>query len=271
VTLRLVRIFRAPDFSLVISKSTFTQIFDLMKADPAIKHMICRHYDGFHEYHGDGFRLTRFIGNALSALVWTFDPMTMTTTALFLERRTSLVQFQKFVDVLWEHRRHIHTPSVLCLVACTSAQHFFEYETKRWERETIRYIEYQTGFGPHLSSGCRTDPAGMVRKFDTTQLVRWVQAVSEAAGNVGNRVRHHAISRVLLELIRKEHENDELHRISGQTLRSYQSSLEALAVAVPTVERQISAHSEYVVYLKDRAERLSTVVSMLIAHKLKSS
>ena len=114
--LRIVCIFRHLDVSLCISKASFTRIFDSMKADPSVKYMICRDYDGFHEFHGDGFRLTRFQGNSLYAVVWTFDPDTVTTTALFLDRRRHT--FASFTNVLREYSNLACTPSLLNFVSC---------------------------------------------------------------------------------------------------------------------------------------------------------
>ncbi|RYO78870.1 hypothetical protein DL766_010311 [Monosporascus sp. MC13-8B] len=265
VTLRLVRIRRELDVSLVISQASFTQVFDLMKADPSIKYMICRDYDGFHEYHADGFRLTRFIGTSLYALVWTFDPTSMATTALFLDRRRQ--SFPKFVDVLWEFRSCIYTPSLLGFVSCYFLLLFFDHETGGWELETIRHVERQTGFGPHPTGWRGLEPLDLVEKFHINQLTSWLQAVTEVAGNVGSRARHQRTSLALLETIREERENGKHHGISGHALGGYQDSIRVIGEAIPSVERHMSTYIDFLVYLKDRAERLSGVLFALLTHE----
>jgi hypothetical protein len=261
-TLRLVCIPRNLDISLGISKSSFTRILEGMKADPSIKYMICRDYDGFHEYNGDGFRLTRFMGTALYALVWTFDPASMTTTALFLDRRREC--FPRFVDNLSAFRSYIHTPSLLCFQSCHFLVQFFDYETGVWEITTVQHIEGNTGFGPHPTGWRGAEPRAFVQKFHIDQLTSWLQAVTEVAGNASNRLRQIENSRVLLELIRKEHDSGEYHGIPSSTLGTYESSVKSLLEALPSVERHMSTCMDYVIYRKERAERLAGVVRIFV-------
>ncbi|KAK4233587.1 hypothetical protein C8A03DRAFT_38692 [Achaetomium macrosporum] len=249
-TLRVVRIRRRGP-GLVISQSAFTQIFEWMKADPAIKYMICQDYDGFHEYRGEGYRLTRFFETGLYALVWTFDPVSMTTTAIFLNRRTTPGLFEQFVNVLWEYRSHIHTPPLLCFVSCYFLLQFFDREINRWDFGTIRHIEQETGFRPdRVAEAVFIFPSQDVLKSDIDQLASWLRAVNEVAINLSNVTRHETNSQVLLGVVLNEHESGEHPGISGEALARCRSSLRALAEAVPSVERHLSLYIEYILYLK---------------------
>ncbi|OIW32029.1 hypothetical protein CONLIGDRAFT_678461 [Coniochaeta ligniaria NRRL 30616] len=71
-TFRAIRMDRNLDVSLNISKACFVQLFDAMRADPAVKYMICHDYDGFHEFSDKGYLTTRFIGTPIYAILWTY-------------------------------------------------------------------------------------------------------------------------------------------------------------------------------------------------------
>lgn len=256
--LRIVCIRRHLDVSLCISKPSFTRIFDSMKADPSVKYMICRDYDGFHEFHGDSFRLTRFLGNNLYALVWTFDPDTVTTTALFLDRRRHA--FARFTDVLREYSNLACTPSLLSFVSCYCLLQCFDLETGGWELGTVRTVEERTGFGPHPTGYRGLEPLSLVKNFDINQLTSWLQAVNEVAGNAGNRIRHMNTCLSVLKMMCEEHRRGEQHGISGQALDRCQDSLAIIIEAVPVVEQHMLTYMDYLSFFKDRSERLSTVV-----------
>jgi len=257
-SLRLVSIRRDLDVTLCISKSSFTTIFHSIKAHPSIKYTICRDYDGFHEFCGDGFRLTRFLGNPLYALVWTFDPDTMTTAAMFLDRRRHT--FTKFTNMLREHSSLISTPSLLAFVSSYFLLQFFDLETGGWELNTVRTVEERTGFGPHPTGYRGLEPLTLVQSYDISQLTSWLQAMSEVAGNASNRARHVRMCLSVLKKIGDEHERREDHGIPGQVAERHRHSLAAIAKAIPQVEQHILTYIDYLMYLKDRSERLCTVV-----------
>ncbi|GAB1320948.1 hypothetical protein MFIFM68171_11158 [Madurella fahalii] len=264
-SLKLVCIPRQLDITLVISKSTFTEILESMKANPVVKYLICRDYDGFHEYRCDGFRLTRFIGTALYALVWTFEPRTMTTIGLFLDRRKQT--FDKFCSALSAYQNHISTPSVLCFVSCHFLLQFYDSEAGGWELDAIRHIEEQTGFGPHGVGWRGVEPIDLAKKLNINQLTSWLQAINEIATHAGSRIRHQKGSTFVLERIRMEYETREYYGVSGHALRRYQDSLAALAEVIPALERQLTVYLEYTAYFKERAERLSSVMFALLTHR----
>ena len=116
------------------------------------------------------------------------------------------------------------------------------------------------GFGLHPTGWREAEPRAFVQKFHIDQLTSWLQAVTEVAGNASKRVRQIANSRVLLKLIREEHDNGECHGIPTSALGTYESSVKSLLEALPSVERHMSTCMDYVVYRKERAERLAGVV-----------
>jgi hypothetical protein len=262
-TLKLLRIGRQPDMSLTISSEVFNDLFYCMKADPSVKYMICRNYDGFHEYHGPGFLLTRFIGTSLYALVWTFDPSTLITRMLFLQRHNRQATFPLFIDHVRTHRTYVCMPSFPCFLSCHFLLHISDHDAGGWELGVIRHVEEQTGFGAHPFGWRGVEPLKLVEKFNINQLTSWLQAVNEVATNASNRIRHQNNSYLLLDVIKAEHKNGGQHYgiLPGAALQPYQEKMEELIEALPAVERHIAAYIDFMVYFKQRADRLSSVVS----------
>ncbi|KAM7205229.1 hypothetical protein V8F33_001060 [Rhypophila sp. PSN 637] len=264
-SLKLARIHRTPDAGLIIPRVIFNQIFKFMKADPSVKYLISRDYDGFHEFYTEGFLLTRFVGNGSYALVWTFDPITLATTALFINRRRDL--FEEFTRVLSEYTTLMSTPSLLCFVSAYFLIRTFDTETGGWELPTIQHIEGKTGFGPHPSGWRGVAPLEYVNRFDINQLTSWLQAVNEVAGNIVNRGRHQKLGLKLLAMIHDEYTRGETFGLTTtSSIDRGKADLEVLQKAIVPIQRHISSYIEYCEYLKDRAERLANVLFALLTH-----
>lgn len=256
---RVIRIDRELDVSLNISKACFAQIFDAMGADPAVKYMICHDYDGFHEFSAQGYLTTRFIGTAINAIVWTFDPVYTVTRALFIRRR--LEHFNSFVEILRAFQSHIYTPWLPGFVSSYLMLQWSDRETSDFELQVVRHIEEKTGFGPQPSGMRGLQAAGMGSKFDINVLTSWSQAVNEVSGNIGNKMRHQNISRTVLGMIIEARNLKHGAELPDGVAEKHMHSLEELSLAVPLLDRQLNAYLDYLSYLKDRAERLSAVVS----------
>ncbi|KAM7201957.1 hypothetical protein V8F20_004665 [Naviculisporaceae sp. PSN 640] len=264
-TLKLASIHRTSGPRLMISSSAFNRIFASMKADPSVKYMICQDYDGFHEYQSDGFLLTRFTGNAMYALVWTFDPVTLTTSALFINRWA--IMFDQFTNVLYEFRTLMCTPSLLCFVSAFFLIRDFDKSTGGWELATIQHIEGKTGFGPHPTGWRGVEPLSYIHRFDINQLTSWLQATNEIAGNAVNRSRHQKNGLKLLAMIKEEDARGETFGlITASSVTRGKADLRELANAVVPLQRHISSYLEYSEYLKDRSARLANVLFALLTH-----
>lgn len=258
-SLKLLRIDRDLDVTLSIAKDCFEGIFDIMRADPSVKYMICEDYDGYHEFNGEGYLPTRFIGTGTYAIFWTFDAFTFTTRAVFIRRRLYEF-FYLFSNVLRAHKSHIYNPWCLGFVSCYVTLHWSDRETSLFELKGLRHIEDKTGFGPVGKRGLK--PVGMEGRFDINTLTSWSQVVNEVAGNIGNKVRHQKVSLTVLGLIAKDDGLDGIDNLPQDTLRKYRDSLDNLRRALPLLERHLATYLDFLGYLKDRSERLSAVVSL---------
>ncbi|KAL8346215.1 hypothetical protein RB601_004004 [Gaeumannomyces tritici] len=273
-TLRIAHITRKLDVSLEISQKSFLSLLATMRADSCVRYYICHDYDGFHTHGGGGGAAatpsgaggsstltTRFLGTLLYALVWTFDPCTLTTLVLFLNRR--LHTFLGFVDTLRALRLHLAAgPSLPGFASGLFLTREFDHQTGRWELGTLREVETETGFGPHPHARANT-----ARNFDIQQLTNWVQAVGEVGGNMDNRMRHMRVARGVLEVVKSEGADPpDLEFRGGDARRRYLEASAALAEAVPVMDRRMATYIDYLAYLSVRAQRLSAVLFAQLTH-----
>lgn len=288
-SLKVLCIDREHNVSLGISSACFYDVFSVMRADPAATYLIRQDYDGFHEFHEEKYLLTRFIGTPIYALLWTFDPATHATRAIFIQRRWA--PYEEFKSVLVAHRDHIACPWLPGFASCHMLLRWTDRETEKGEHQTIWNIEISTGFGPYVPGNVKWKIKKGELAFDIGTLTDWSQAVNEAAGNLTNKIRHLKISQKVLELIAQEHKTvyseerergafrfereghntvlskdsqSELQAIAAEhrRVRGSQRALHELGRAVPVLQRQSDTFLEFLAYLHDRSERLSDVVSL---------
>ncbi|KAJ5728596.1 uncharacterized protein N7483_003104 [Penicillium malachiteum] len=228
-----------------------------MRIDPYFLYLICQDYDGFHYSKGPNNLLTAFIGTPTYGLVWTsqWQPTSTSTIALFLPRRSNT--FSQFNDVLEVFKNLAHTPCLLAYVSMVHTLQFFDEETKMREYARIRLVEDSTGYGPN--------PPKAVRRFSVSELTLWSQTTGEIQGNIYNKLRHHKTSRTLLDFVSDECqlldiEVDDCHPQCRDNMRR-------LAETIPVLKRQMDASEAYLQYLRDRAEKLSSVLIALLGHE----
>ncbi|KAH8912437.1 hypothetical protein BR93DRAFT_963612 [Coniochaeta sp. PMI_546] len=236
-----------------------------MRADPAVKYMICHDYDGFHEFNAQGYLVTRFIGTGIYAILWTFDPVHMATRVLFIRRR--LEPFTNFIKTLRAFQPHIYTPWLPGFLSSYLLLQWSDRETSEFELRVVRHVEERTGFGPQPSGKRGLQAAGMEGKFDINVLTSWSQAVNEVSGNISNKIRHQKISRAVLGMITEARGLGHGEGTSESRVEKQKQSLEELSRAVPLLERQLNTYLDYLSYLNDRAERLSAVLFALLTHE----
>ncbi len=260
-TLKLFSIDRALDVTLGISKDVFHEVFKLMHADPSVLYMIHRDYDGFHEYHGPGYDVTRFVGTPLYGLFWTFDCRTCTTTGIFFHRQWDT--FRQLGDVLRTYQEQIYYSHVLSFVSVLFLLEWFDMRTSTIELAWIQEIENHTGFGPYRAKAKLDKPA--LRKFDINELTQWSQRIGEVAGNMTNKLRHQRNSQLMLDLLKKDDpfavgDRRVVEEMPPELRALYERNRQLLIDAIPSVEKHMLTYAEYLAYLKDRSERLAGVV-----------
>jgi hypothetical protein len=134
-------------------------------------------------------------------------------------------------------------------------------ESEDFESKMVKYVEERTGFGPHPLGKRGLQAEDMKGEFNINDLTSWSQTVNEVSGNISNKIRHQKISTLLLATIARDHKMKDTREIANGLVDKYLHSLEEISRAVPLLERHLATYLDYVAYVKERAERLSAVVS----------
>jgi hypothetical protein len=268
-TIKVFVVHRNTDVSLNISQSSFLEILERMGADPHSLYFVSCDYDGCHYWNEEGYRPTWFVGTSISALLWTFDQETRHTAGIFIHRRHQT--FQHFGTVLRAFAKHAHLPQLLLFVIAVQQLYWYDQQTSTSELGLIRTIEKQTGFGPHPEGRLMLGWARAILGHDIHQLTTWSQHIAELSGNLSNKMRHQRVAERMLTTIANSSKGEELAELipSEPSMRNrYESSLKELSEALPALERHMAVYADYIHYLKARADRLSTVVCLVLSQNI---
>jgi hypothetical protein len=161
--------------------------------------------------------------------------------------------------------------------SCIHQQHRFDTETAN-ELASIHNIERRTGFGPPSAqngavsitvNGQDSDSGNhhlwlpQSSKAGIDELTAWSQAVGEVGAKIANKMRHQSTSAQMLETFKEAQVAGAqgLNIPPGPLKKRYEASQTKLNEALPSVERHMITYKEYLIYLKFRTDRLSSVVS----------
>ncbi|KAI1459729.1 hypothetical protein F4805DRAFT_51584 [Annulohypoxylon moriforme] len=265
--------------SLWVTKDVFLSLVDIMGLDSAALWLLRSEYDGFHHFPSSnasfspdpeelemkGNRIetadidTYYVGTSNFVLIWTFDRRRRNTHALWILRQQHGISNQSapaawFVNILRRHQSHIHSPSLLAYVAALSVCCTFDGEIS-YRAHVVRLIERQTGYSTHSSS--------IEERIGMESLTVSIKEVGEVLNHIANKVRHFRLVEGILDFIV---ENAVLE-IDSEGRVGEENSTRKLVEAIPLLRKRMHASQEYLKYLKERAERLSTVLFALLTHE----
>ncbi|KAH7086789.1 hypothetical protein FB567DRAFT_51293 [Paraphoma chrysanthemicola] len=277
-TLRLVCLTSEPDTSLNVSRDVFSSILYNLKVDISMLYMICHVKDGFHYFPGDStgfesFLPTWFVGTSRYTVVWTFDAKRSSISGIVIERQPNT--WLSFIDALEKFNACIQAPQVMCFAITSYQMHFYDGKLEAALND-LRRIEKIIGFGPRKGPGYRHGVKDMhpARKanlstFAVDEIFVHSQKVHEVAGKIKNSDRHRRICARLLDDILAANRTVIEHSIEirDERRKKYRLALQKLSEAVPVLQQQIDANTEYLSYMRYRAENLSQVIIALLTHE----
>ncbi|RYP16047.1 hypothetical protein DL765_005363 [Monosporascus sp. GIB2] len=242
-----------------IPRDIFISMINTIRMHPGALHLIEHQYDGFHRFQPGIYRETFFLGTSPYALVWTFDPFTMSTQGICILRVPGSPDcgLDYVTDMLEKLREHAYTPVLLAYSICLGLNIFWEKHLHPGELSYVRDVERSTGYGP--------DSLGLRRHYDIDELTTWIQGVGSSLNSMANHLRHLRIVESLMEYI--EDNPVCLESLPPGTRRRVEEDTRRLTAGIPPLKNRIHATREYLRYLEKRAERLSSTLFALLTHE----
>ncbi|XXH01977.1 hypothetical protein Hte_008341 [Hypoxylon texense] len=262
--------------SLWTSKDVFLRLVDVMNMNPSALWLLRSEYDGFHHFlssEKSGSADTYYIGTSNFVLIWTFDrrcgphPHTPTHTqtqthtqthALWILRQQQSINSHApaawFLHVLRRHQDHVRSPFLLAYAAALGTCCTFDGEIA-YRAHVVRLIERQTGYSTHSSS------VGIEERLGVQSLTVSIKEVGQVLNHNANKERHFRLMGNVLDFIAERAVPE------GRGDDREVESTKRLLAAVPLLRSRMHASEEYLKYLKERAERLSTVLFALLTHE----
>ncbi|KAI1396786.1 hypothetical protein F4819DRAFT_474176 [Hypoxylon fuscum] len=259
--------------SLRTTKDVFLSLVDVMRMNPAALWLLRSEYDGFHHFEssstspfanddgdgdgdGDGGGdvgadvNTYYVGTSNFVLVWTWDGRRRCTRALWILRQqqsfSNSAPVAWFVNVLRRHQAHAHSPHLLAYATALSTACLFDGETA-YRAHVVRLTERETGYSTHSSS--------IEERLGMESLTVSIKEVGEVLNHIANKQRHFRFVDAMLDFVVQNAIEDPRDRTEAE-----EKSTRKLIAAIPLLRRRMHASRDYLEYLKERAERLSTVV-----------
>ncbi|OTB10370.1 glycoside hydrolase family 31 protein [Daldinia sp. EC12] len=254
--------------SLWVTKGIFLGLVDAMQMNPAALWLLRSEYDGFHYFPSPspGHDMvgeaedasadvnTYYVGTSNFVLVWTFNQQTLQTHALWILRQqhsfSSSAPAAWFVNVLRRHQEHMQSPFLLAYVTALSVCCMFDGEIS-YRAHMVRLTERETGYSRHSSS--------IEERLGMESITVYIKDVGEVLNHIANNERHFRLIDVVLDFV--------LDSALTTDAAIENESTRRLVAAIPLLRRRMHASQEYLKYLKERAERLSTVLFALLTHK----
>ncbi|KAI3336367.1 hypothetical protein HD806DRAFT_473452 [Xylariaceae sp. AK1471] len=242
-----------PAAPILMPKDTFLQLVDFAKVHPAALWLQLNQYDGLH-YFPSATTETYYLGVSELALIWTFNASSLRTSAIAIRRRsTEGVQWIWFSQLFERHQKYIHTPMLLAYVLGLSLCCAYDHQIMWRQSRELVTIEKDVGYGK--------DSLKLENRVDVTTLAFAIQNIGGVLNHIANKQRHFAMIESILKAIESFTANQ------NESTKKYRDEIGdsngKLIATFPSLRLRIQSSHEYLAYLKERAERLSTVVSVL--------
>ncbi|KAI0534771.1 hypothetical protein GGR58DRAFT_43015 [Xylaria digitata] len=219
-----------------------------LKINPCVLWFIARGYDGFHCI--DTATSTSYIlATSMYMLVWRFDRQTSSTAGLFFERRIKGF-YESLPDLLEYFSSHDRSPGLLAFVACQATCDHLDRNIHEHELHSIHHLESMTAFTPD-----RADIP--LHRHKTEKIMAWLKMIADIHINLSNKLR---ITSMVSEVM--------MHFLDNPRCNSASTSDEDdINSVIRILVSRVKAYESYVVYLKERADRLSNVIFALLTHE----
>lgn len=241
---------------LEIHKQSFIRIITSIGLNPAALWLLKNQYDGFHHFPQTRNLEAFFFGTSVYALIWTFDRTTQSTRGIYIQRYRNPrrpgvdISLDTLANVLKTHKDYVYSPYLLAYSACLDISHFWDVALGKNELPYIRHIERSTGYGP--------ESLGLRERYNIDELTQGLQGLGGSLNGMANGQRHLRI----IESVTAFLEEDPIcvDDLPPETHDQVEHSSAGLMEGLPLLKSRTHATMEYIGYLKERCERLSSTV-----------
>lgn len=231
------------DHRLPITTSVLKRLItNQLKIDPGVLWFIASSYDGFHRLDSAA-STTYILANSLYMLIWRFDEH-QGVSGIFLERRRVGI-YDRIPAHLRLFSRYYQSPGLLAFIVCHLTCNYMDYVTENHDLRSIQYVESITAFGPdndHVP----------LHRHETVQIMSWLKSMAGVHINMGNKLRFINIISTAMDDIYGD--------LSDTSLCAEDDDHLGFRPAVRLLTSRITASKEYMLYLKERADQISSVV-----------
>lgn len=255
-TLQMTVIIRSHEEVIGMTKSNFLRLFESFNLDPYVLNYISQNWYGFHHCntpHNDAY--TVFIGTVPFTILFSYNPTTYQTSAIFLARiynglNSGQQVVKEFSEILNQYANRIDIPQILVLVALI---HLGKWQDAVLYKmlQMIRSAEDVSGYGPSGRASKRVN-------IDDLLGVQW--KIGEIVLGLANVDRHHEIAKSLLESLNtdlEEWSSSSFGVADGKTIWSKMG----LDEVVNVLGQQFAGANSTSKYLRERTQCHSAVVS----------
>ncbi|KAI0465631.1 hypothetical protein F4859DRAFT_500275 [Xylaria cf. heliscus] len=242
------------DRKLPIDAGVFKRLItQRLKVDPCVLWFIARNYDGFHRID-NATSISYIMATSMYMLVWNFDRQRGSTAGVLFDRRP--LGFSQFVpDQLSYFVSYARSPGMLAFVICHATCEWQDANTDNRQLPMVHHLEKVTAFGPDGNDV-------PFNRHKTEEIMSWLKMIADIHINLSNKLRTtsmiSAVTKDILDTNKESQDSIPTRESSGGN---------NIISAVHLLTGRIKAYENYVMYLKERADRLSSVTFALLTHE----
>ncbi|KAF5006941.1 hypothetical protein FDECE_6717 [Fusarium decemcellulare] len=258
-TFKLIIIPRDDVEIIKMSGDSFLKLYDAYNIDPCTLNYICQNWYGFNSsnvlYRG---AYTFFLGTVMYALVFSFNPTTMTTSAILLPKDsngfgTGLSASNEFQTILEEYKDKVYSPITLMLVALIHHTQWLD-RALYTQLRAIRHAESKSGYGPY---------GGRSRRVEIETLTQVSTDIGILLVTLSNKARHQEIAGSLLEFLEKSTKSGAKTYEVPKAMKD--ACDEAYRPVLAILRQQLKGGCTTTKYLQERTQSQSTVVGLFLS------
>ncbi|KAI1339686.1 hypothetical protein F5Y15DRAFT_415606 [Xylariaceae sp. FL0016] len=240
-----------------VPRFMYTVLTDQMKVYPEAFWLLKCEYSGFHHWVSQETD-TYYVETSDFALLWTFDHATVCTRVVLFTRRVEETQMEKWLDTLLErYKKHVSSPLLLAYLTAIAIGCTHDQEILRKHMEDIRKVERSIGYAK--------DYYEIRQRMDISSLADSIKTVGNVLHHIARKNTHHRMVEDILAFMEKDAEARHDSPVGSRGATRNGSA--GLFAGVPSTKARLRATQEFLVYLRERSERLHTILYALMTHE----